>query len=92
MKTGIQAYRFSKDIGNGGSKEGARWLAKKITPLLPEDADPERVGIYLANSDAAVDISVSFWKSAIAEGVDFVNPRDFQNETEISTAASEFAR
>ncbi len=87
MKIIVQGYRFCEDIGTGGSKGCSCWLTEQITSLLPEDADPDRVGMYVASSDAGVDVSVSFWKSAIAEGVDFVNPRDFHWTLASSMAA-----
>ena len=72
-----QGHKFHEHIGSVGSQDAAQWLGEQMKALLPDDVDRCRVGIYVATTDAAVDVSVSFWKAAINEGVDFVNPRDF---------------
>ncbi len=72
-----QGHRFQDDIEHGNSQSAADWLIKVITLLFADDVELSRVGLYTATSDAAVDVSVDFWRQAIKEGVDLVNPRDF---------------
>jgi len=77
MKIHWQGHRLQDDIGHEGTKIAAEWLIEEAASLIPDGVDRCRVGLYAATSDAAIDVSVNFWSAAIAEGVDFVNPRDF---------------
>lgn len=92
MKIAIRGYRYYRDINTSGTKDCAGWLAAQLAGLIPMDAKRDRVGLYLATADAAVDVSVSFWQDALAEGVDFVNPRDFHWTLASSLAAQAAAQ
>lgn len=77
MRVGWLDHRYRENIGDAGSRAGAHWLAGQISQLLPQEADRSRVGCYVATFDAGADVSVTFWRAAMAQGVDLVNPRDF---------------
>ncbi|MCB1856915.1 MAG: hypothetical protein KDI63_01500 [Gammaproteobacteria bacterium] len=77
MKATWLDHRYREDLGQTGSKALAEWLGEQMNVLLPDGADRHRVGTYVAAVNAGADIAVDFWRAALAEGVDLVNPRDF---------------
>jgi hypothetical protein len=65
----------------------ARFIAELFAPLRPSDADPERIGVYLATSDAGASASIALWQEALAQGPGFADPRLFPWTLASSAAA-----
>lgn len=87
MNIQIRRNRLWEKVCFAGTKDCACWLAKQVGAFIAGDYNRDRMGLYLAVGDAAVDTSISFWKAAITDGVDFVNPRDFHWTLASSLAA-----
>jgi 3-oxoacyl-(acyl-carrier-protein) synthase len=58
-------------------EQSAEWAADQLKEIAPAQFEPERVGLYLATSDAGASASITFWKHTLEEGVGFTNPHDF---------------
>ncbi len=70
-------HRREDSLSVRHSRGAADWLAGQMKALLTTKTATERIGAYVATDDAGVDVALEFWRSAIADGVDLVNPRDF---------------